>query len=360
MSELQISLIVLGVLVILGVIAYNWWQDRRVRQQMQQHLPVVDDDPLLKESGQTLVRREPGLGHLGIEPEHPQNPDTTVMQGQAAALEPLDPGQPLAEPDPVVEEVIELIFSAPKSGQELLNVLDGITSFGRKPVRLFMQLADDGVLNTRINPDGLYTGLHLAVLLANRAGALTAIEWSQIWGNASALAEELDARIEGRDQDQVLARAAELDSTCATLDMQVGLNLILENPRDTEDLIHSAVGVGFVERGVELAWIGEQGLSCFTLGRFDGNPFEVGSETDKLSLLLDVPRSPASETAFARMVEVGAELARRLGASLVDDQGKPLSPGAEVAVDERLQELYGQLEAAGLQAGSERARRVFA
>ncbi len=356
MSELQISLIVLGVVIILAVVAYNWWQDRRISKRMQKQMSVVEDDALLGQATQSSSRREPGLGHLGLQQGSGQRMNTGEMDQDHQSLQ---ADLPIVEPDPVIEEVIELVFSAPKPGEQLLKILRGVQTLGRRPVRLFVQ-SSDGVLNTHIDPAQEYMGLHLAVLLANRGGPISAIEWSQIWANASALAEEFEARVEGRDQSDVLAKAVELDSTCATLDMQVGLNLLLESPRDADDLVNCAIGMGFVENQGELAWIGEHGLSCFTLARFDGNPFEPGSETDKLSLLLDVPRSPASEASFARMMEVGAELARRVRATMVDDQGRPLAPGAEHAIDERLQELYGQLDAAGLQAGSERARKVFA
>jgi hypothetical protein len=53
-------------------------------------------------------------------------------------------------------------------------------------------------------------------------------------------------------------------------------------------------------------------------------------------------------------------LAQRLRAELVDDQGKPLADASVAVIDERLQVLFGQLEQAGLRAGSERALRVFA
>lgn len=42
MSDLQIGLIVLGVLLILLVLGFNWWQDRRVRRRMQEHFPARD------------------------------------------------------------------------------------------------------------------------------------------------------------------------------------------------------------------------------------------------------------------------------------------------------------------------------
>lgn len=354
MSELQVSLIGLGVLIILGVIVYNWWQDRRVSQKMQKHIPVVEDDPLLRESGSSESRKEPGLAHFGIDSQ----PDS-VDSSRHPQAEPGHLDEQIAEPDPVIEEVIEIVFTSPKSGEELLGSLKDVRSLGPRPVRMFAQ-TEQGVLATRINPTENYMGLHLAVLLANRNGHLTAIEWSQLWGKAADLAENLEARVEGRDQTEVVEKAQALDGMCADLDMQVGLNLLLESAKDTEDLVQCAMGMGFIEHEGELAWVGEHGLACFTLNRFDGHPFESGAQTDKLSLLLDVPRSPATDASFARMVDVGTELARRLGAVLVDDQGKPLAQGAEAAIDARLSELYGQLDAAGFKAGGERARRVFA
>jgi len=47
MSDLQMGLIALGVVILLAVVAYNWWQDRRVRRRMQAQFPPTDEDPLL-------------------------------------------------------------------------------------------------------------------------------------------------------------------------------------------------------------------------------------------------------------------------------------------------------------------------
>src|SRR3546814_14253036 len=65
--------------------------------------------------------------------------------------------------------------------------------------------------------------MQLAVLLANRSGPLTDIEWSQLWGMAQDLAERFDGSIEAPEQDEVIQRAKELDQQCAALDAQVGL-----------------------------------------------------------------------------------------------------------------------------------------
>ena len=351
MSELQISLIALGVLIILAIVGFNWWQDRRARHKMQDSLPDVGEDALFSDNkdGAEDDRREPGLGNLGL---------TTNSAEQASEGEP-GIEAPLVEPDSVIEAVIELHLGQPLTGSELaVHLRDGLET-GRRPVRVLLQTAD-GHLSNQLNAQQPYSTVQLAVLLANRAGPVTAIEWSQIWGKAQNLAEQLEATVDGPEQNDVLARADSLDSTCATLDAQVTLTLVLRERRPVDDLVGSATAMGFVDRASHLAWIGDHGLECFTLFRADGQPLDqAGSHVEQMTLLLDVPRSPANPVSFARMMEVGQELGRRVSGEIVDDQGNPLSSGADVAIDQQLQALFAQLDAAGLTAGSERARRVF-
>lgn len=358
MSELQISLIVLGAIVIAAIVGFNWWQDRRTQQKVRDNLPVVEDDPLLHESGAASARKEPGFGldHLGLAPATPSLESASASEeiGElpATAL--------IQEPDSVTEVVIELQLSEPMLGQALLPHLQAFRGLGRHPVRLFLQTTE-GPLVTQLGDDTAYVAIQLAVLMANRSGAITAIEWSQLWGSAQDLAEKLDASVEGPEQHDVLDRAGRLDSTCATLDAQVGLTLLLSAQRPVQDVVNAAQAMGFIEQEGRLSWVGDHGLPCFTLARADNEAFDAGmAGLDRLTLLLDVPRSPPNPMAFGRMLEVGLELSRRVGAELVDDQGKTLSAGADVVIDLQLQTLYGQLEAAGLPAGSQRARRVFA
>ncbi len=350
MSELQIYLIALGVVVILLLLGFNYWQDRRVRRRMQANMPVIDQDPLLGDgvTGSSDARREPGLGgDAGISMASP------VVETDPARI------QDNEEPDPSSEVVIEVTFQGPMGAEDLLPLLQPLRSAGRKPVRLFVQ-DTEGQLSRRIQPEAAYLSFQVAVLLANRGGALSAIEWSQIWNRVHNLADQLEATIEGPDQQTVLELATRLDDICAALDTQVGLTLLLGATRPVTEVTAAARGMGFVSQDGRLAWLGENGMVCFTLSRSDAEPFDAGmAGVDRLSLLLDVPCSPADTRAFGRMVDVGFELARRIGAELVDDQDRPVQQGTDSAIDERLQQLYVQLESAGLQAGSPRAQRVF-
>ena len=350
MSDLQIGLIALGVLLILLVLGFNWWQDRRARNRMQVHFPATDQDPLLggqdaRAGGADTSRREPGIGLT------------------ATAALPVEPGtdaDDADEPDAGCEIVIEVSFGEPVRGADLLPHVQGLRQAGRKPVRVFAT-TEAGRHRARVHPGESYASLQLAVLLANRSGPLTAIEWSQAWARAQDLADRFDATIEGPDQQLVLERAAKLDDMCAALDTQVGLTLLLGAPRSAAEVVGAARELGFAPHGPRLAWLADNGVPRFTLSRGDGAAFDDGmAPVEQLLMLLDVPCSPADPRAFGRMVDVGRDLAARLQAELVDDQGKPLVDGAETVIDERLQVLFGQLDQAGLPAGSPRAQKVFA
>src|SRR3546814_15808283 len=61
MSDLQIGLISLGIVLILIVLIFNWWQDRRVRGKLREHFPEADQDPLMGGLSPVAGRLEPGL-----------------------------------------------------------------------------------------------------------------------------------------------------------------------------------------------------------------------------------------------------------------------------------------------------------
>lgn len=340
MSDLQIGLVVLGVLLILAVLGFNWWQDRRVRRRMQIHFPGSEHDPLLADPA--APRREPG------------------MDGAVAPAMPAVAGQDdEEEADPACEVVIDIAFAEPLSGADLAAGLPrSVRDVAGKPVRIFGKTVD-GAHRARLYEDERYVSIQLALLLANRSGPIGPIEWSHFWGKAQDLAERFDAMIEGPDQMAVIEQARHLDEFCASLDVQVGLNLVMSAPQPASAVMAVAREMGFAVEDGRLLWMSDMGLPRFSVARADGDPFDDRVGVDKLSMLLDVPLSPPDARPFGRMVQAGRDLAARLGAELVDDQGKPVHEGSEAAIDEHLSTLYAKLDQAGMQAGSERAARVF-
>src|SRR5690606_24447180 len=220
MSDLQIGLILLGVVLILLVLLFNWWQDRRVRKQMQEQFPERDEDPLLGGPPRlSTARREPGLGSVA-DPVPAQPAPTNGMAGPDGGDD--DP----AEVDPATEVVIDISFAHPVPSDQLHTATHALKHVGSKPVRMFAE-KDGGGHRARLRPGESYVSMQLAVLLANRSGPLSEIEWSELWTLAQGLTERFDGSMEGPELNEVVERAKQLDAVCAELDAMVGLALQL-------------------------------------------------------------------------------------------------------------------------------------
>jgi len=345
MSDLQIGLILLGVVLILLVLLFNWWQDRRVRRQMQEQFPEREDDPLLGSVPPSPGpgRREPGFG--------------PVMAAAAAGDD--DDGDDPAEVDPSTEVVIDISFAQAVPSDQLHAATHAIKRAGNKPVRLFAE-REGGGHRARLRPSEEYVSMQLAVLLANRSGPLTEIEWSELWTIAQGIAERFDGSLEGPEQDAVVERARQLDAVCAELDAMVGLALQLPGALNVSEVSRALEEAGFLRHGNRLAWMAEQGIPRFTV-LFNGQlPGEVQSAgVDRIELVLDLPNSPVDDQAFSRMAGVGRHLAATLDAQLLDDQGRPVAEGMDQAIDGQLHERYRQLAESGFVAGEPRTARLF-
>ncbi len=328
MSDLQILLISIGVALIVVVLLYNAWQDWRARRSMRQSLPEAGHDVLMRDTG---PRREPGLWQA----------DRPVA----------DDG---AEADPACEAVIDIALAHPVAGEALAEALRAIGRVGKKPVRVFAE-REGGGHRAEALPGESYVSLQLAVVLANRSGPLTAIEWSNLWTLAQNLAERFEGLIEAPDQDVVLRQAADLDARCAAMDAQVGLILQLAQPRPVAAIVQAAAEAGFVQSRGQWAWMAENGLPRFALQV----EAQDGESTHRVDLVLDVPNSLPDDQAFSRMVTVGRDLAARLDAHVLDDQGRTFQDSSSPAIDRQISALYDQLDQAGFLAGTDRAARVF-
>jgi hypothetical protein len=77
------------------------------------------------------------------------------------------------------------------------------------------------------------------------------------------------------------------------------------------------------------------------------------------ALVLDVPQTPASVEPFPAWHLLGKQLCDDLDATVVDDQGQPLTLHDFDGIGREVNELYARLEALDLAAGSPAARRLF-
>src|SRR3546814_12579402 len=106
MSDLQSGLISLGIVLIVVVLLFNWWQDWRVRRSMQKQFPEGEHDVLMNGAG---ARKEPALW----------------TPKPAAADEAL-------EIDPTSEAVIATVFRTAVQGTQLSAAICSVVRVGQK------------------------------------------------------------------------------------------------------------------------------------------------------------------------------------------------------------------------------------
>ena len=340
MSSLATSLLIVAGVGLVAIIAYNLWLGR---QRAQSLLASVSADEAggERDSGARASseshpgqRQEPRLG--GGE------------QGGDAPAAPQAPGISTA-----TDCIVELPLEEAMSGEHLITLLKGLRRVGAKPVIVEGQRADgEPDAWAVLEPGPNYRSVRIAILLANRHGPLNAMEYSEFVGALQDLAELLPALADTPEMSEVLANARELDTLCAQLDAQIGVNVIAPEPLTVEALASLGRLLGLHDRGAgRFARLTASGETVFTMA--------LGESGRTLNFLLDVPRTAAGEKPLEQMFECAKQFAQRLYAEVVDDSGRPLDDSAVAAIGRQLDVRYASLEAAGFPAGSPVALRLF-
>ena len=83
------------------------------------------------------------------------------------------------------------------------------------------------------------------------------------------------------------------------------------------------------------------------------------SSLREVTLSLDVPQTAEAAEPFPAWHAAARTLAADMDATMIDDQGRPITLHAFAAIGTELQTLYRALEARDLAAGSPAARRLF-
>jgi FtsZ-interacting cell division protein ZipA len=246
--------------------------------------------------------------------------------------------------------LVEFVLPSAQPGERLLALTAPHRRAGAKPI------AFDGMLNTgewvALQPAQHFVALRAGLLMANRHGPLNAMEFSEFSDTTQSLGQQLDCAVGNADMPKVLLKARDVDRQCAELDAQLGINILTSSPTSAALFGAVAIEEGLVERGGgRFASLDANGATLFTAS--------FGDQPDRLLLLLDVPRAPATQRPWQAMLKTATALAKRLDGQLVDDSGKPLPNEIWGQIEEQLRQRYWALEGAGIVPGSARALRLF-
>ncbi len=360
MSELQLSLLVIGVVVIGGVLAYNWYQERQLRLRLGEAFSETHQDVLLGETSATDM----GPAQR-VEPQLDTGKVTDIPTPSGARQVPEAP-LAMAGIDEAIDCVATLSSDTPLTAAQVSELLSGVAACGRA-WRAAGFNAGSGKweeVNRAVNAQ--YSRLRLALQMASRSGALGAVQLSAFCDAVNAAAARTSAVAQCPDIEEVLRKARDLDLFCGDVDVAIGVNVIAADGETFSGALIRALaeGEGFtLEPDGVFHLEDEQAQPLLTLNNQEPAPFlpeqVQGIITHGLTLLLDVPRVAAAERALQRMFELGKSLSVTLKGRLVDDNRATLTAASMDQIRQQLKDIHFAMNERGIAPGSLRALRLF-
>jgi len=394
LSSLQLVLIIAGVLLVVGVIVYNQWQERRLKGR------TAPSAPAEPRSSRVAERVEPTLSTTAPLPAAEGTPafrgDTTVSEFEAPVdviAPPIDTAATLVDETPAsMAAATSAAPLAPSKGQaarassmpdheiECLIPLQpaapvtvaalgaGLGARIGKPVRWFGRVdarSDWQRLDTETQ--GAFAEIVACLLLADRNGAASRAQLDTFIRVVGDVASSLPAAFTPPEVAQELARAEALDRLCAELDVQIGLTVQKPDPGSIAGtrLRGVAEAAGFrLAPGGRFEYAHEDtGAVLYTLQNLRPDPFTAESlrltATNGVVFLLDVARTADPVRTFDQMKLAAKRLAKTLGAELVDDNHRPLDDAAFTVIREQVDGAVEALRVVHIEPGSARALALF-
>jgi len=407
MSELQIGLLAVGVAIIVAILLFNHFQERRFRKQADTALRPLEADPLLgaapKPAPLVGERVEPDLReprfdldvpdrasgddepHLNLDPqpvarpvadpapaprvEAPSMPVEVPHHTPAPARPPAPaPAAPVIAPPAAYDELIEYRVRIQGDGvlasvfADAFNQLRGIGKLVR-----WQGLGTGGEWED-VQPwhDGHYQQLLVTLQLADRNGAASEEQLNALCSVLTQVAQTHGLRIACDDKDDALDRAQSIDRFCVDVDVLIGLNVVArgEGSINLSRAVREAEASGMVlgADGV-FQLLDSRGEPLYALCNHDAEPFtgelHEGQTSQGVTLQFDVPRVPDGIKVFDGMVTFSRRLANEVGGILVDDNLRPLTDSGIEKIRTQLAQIYERMETRGVPSGSRRALRLF-
>lgn len=408
MSDLQIGLLVVGILIVAAVVLFNWFQERRFRKQAAAAFQTPAADPLMHAGAMPrdrIDRIEPALRdpvfdadgpdvvveigeprlHLDAQPVPNAVPVPEVEPAVPAAREPAPAPRP-ATPPPApapsraagmpamaaaapYDELIE--YRVRLQGDGILasvfaDTFNHVRTLG-KAVRWY-GLPVGASDWEEVHPwrDAHYQQVVVTLQLADRNGAVTEEQLGALCAALTAVANAHGLRIACDDMADAIERAQSIDRFCVDVDVLIGLNVVArgEGSINLTRAVREAESGGMV-LGVDGVFqlLDSRGEPLYALCNHDAEPFTSDVHEEQVSqgvtLQFDVPRVPDGAKVFDGMVTFGRRLANEVGGILVDDNLRPLTDAGIEKIRTQLMHIYERMEARGVPSGSRRALRLF-
>jgi len=361
MSDLQIGLAILGVLIVVAVLAFNYWQERQFQRRGEQSFTVPHDDVLLdRASAAEATSPGPALGSDDTRIEPKMEPELEMPAAVHVPKVQDEADVPRRE----IDYIAELRAGEFIAAQHIAKVRHRVAALGRRVS--FGGLNHETKSWEPLRSDGRYTTLRIGLQLVDRSGPAKEEQFRTFCDFVKTTAAELTAIADMPEFAPSLEQAAALDEFCADVDVLVGINVIA----NTGQVFHGTKIRGLAEaRGLRLQSSGvfhchdEQGGTLFSLDNQQSEPFLIDRirniTTRGVTFLLDVPRVANGLQVFDRMVAMSRSFAESLDGILADDNRALLNDAGLDRIRAQLRAIYSAMEQRGIDAGSPLALRLF-
>ena len=355
MSPLQLSLWVLGVLVVVGVLVYNVWSTRKFMPKRAEatHADAQPlDEGLEPWLGETLTSSADLDAHpASEEPEVPK---------------PLKTLRPMQVLDSRIDVMVPMELDTPVSGDAVLAAAPTTRRIGSKPFYIEgLELESGDWELPRLGQR--YSALRAGVQRANRTGPLNEIEFSEFVVKLQDFADAMQAEADFPDMLTEVSNARELDQFASRHDAQLSFLLSAQRAAWSPGyLTQHAAKLGFVPGALPGRLVlpaSEPGAAPVLVLSFETQAALADDPSLAVlrvfNLLLDMPHVHRSEEPFAQLRHVALTLCERMEGTLSDDNGTPVTPEALDRIGTDIERLYSLMDQYDLPAGSPVCRRLF-
>jgi len=389
-SDLQIGLLVIGVLVVAGVIAYNKIQELRLHRRSQAQFGARHRDTLVSGDERAGSSRsdapfvEDGSDHGrsidhvlvdatldDLAPVDQTSAGTAPAPEESAKVEPLQtasiptPGGPRILED-AIDYIVSMDFPTATPGAVILEQAE---TMAHEALRRPMHWESfDPALGEweQVNPHKRYRRIRAGMQLANRAGPATEADLGAFCLALQEIAMALGGEFDPPDIEDAARRAAEIDRFCADVDVQVGLNVVASEsetfPGTKIRALAESAGMQYGKDG-RFHRVADSGADLYGLANLEPMPFHSETmrtlATQGVTVLLDVPRAPPAAATFRAFLDFARKAEQSLGGTLVDDNRKPINQAELDSIAMQLEAIHKTMSARGIVPGGPLALRLF-
>ncbi len=389
MSDLQISLIIIGIIVVVGVAVFNWLQQLRYRRKVQAAFDHKHDDILLDthDTEENFQRIEPKFNkttsdipfdtsiQTELSPSEPKKTLTKPPAGSSANISTSSVTNTstltsaVLDYDSNTNYVVTIRSESVIANTYIAKLLQRKFDFG-KPVHWLGQRDkndswEEITNESNVDSDG-YSHLKGCLQLADRAGPISEVNLSKFRDLVLDFASQVHATAECSDIVSTHEKAVKLDKFCAEVDVMIGINII---SKDDGAFVGTKIRALAEASGFRLESDGifkyhdDNNNVLFTLNNYESPPFlpdNIKSLTTRgVTFLLDVPRVAHGERVFDQMTHLAKIFSNTLGGIMVDDNRVPLSDSGILRSKQQLIEIQTSMKKNHINAGSPSALRLF-